>query len=196
LVGSCCSPYSQGRPAPRVCVGKGRPSRDARLGRRPPSHTGGRDGRPPGRLDTARTPAGPPSRRTPYRTVTAAADRMAGRVGVRSCRPAGQARCPSWTAVRAGVRVVSGRRFGGAHPDRLSCFEGCRENSMSGRWRSARRRLAPTTRPWPRSAATSAACLGPTGGGARRGPESGLLGILLNSGQCKCFISRWLGEWK
>jgi hypothetical protein len=33
-----------------------------------------------------------------------------------------------------------------------------RENRMSGRWRSARRPLAPTTRPWPLSAATSRSC--------------------------------------
>jgi hypothetical protein len=71
------------------------------------------------------------------------------RLGVRSCRPAGQAKvsildgCPG--GCPSGCPAVG---LGASIPTACRGWKG-QENRMSGRWRSARRRLAPTTRPWP-----------------------------------------------
>jgi hypothetical protein len=79
----------------------------------------GRRGRPHRRTGSFVIRAPRPTR-TDGRLQTTRETRVRPWVG-RGGRPP---RCPSWTAVRAGVRVVSGRRFRSVHPDRLSCLEG------------------------------------------------------------------------
>lgn len=85
---------------------------------------------------------------------------VAVRQGVRSRRPAGKPRCPSGTAVQAGVRVGVRPSARSGNPTACRAWK-VQENRLSWCWRSARRRLAPTTRPWPPTTATSARAAGP-----------------------------------
>ena len=87
---------------------------------------------------------------------------VAVRLGVRSRRPAGQARCPSWTAVRAGVRVGVRPSVWECPSDRLSCLEGAGEQDERA---LAIGEAAPGPRPLGRgrlSAATSRSCSRPS----------------------------------
>jgi hypothetical protein len=75
-------------------------------------HSDTRPDRRPGRTGVVRhsySPANPHGWTTADDQRNASGMRSAAaavRLGVRSRRPAGQARCPSWTAVRPGIRVV------------------------------------------------------------------------------------------
>src|SRR5919106_6826600 len=103
---------------------------------------------------------------------------VAVRLGVRSCRPAGQARVSVLDGCPGGVRVVSGRRFGSVHPDRLSCLEGAGEQDERA-LAIGEAALGPDH---PHVATIrdnlDAVLWGPPGGGARRRPRTEPLGIL------------------
>ena len=124
---------------------------------------GHRRGRPYGRTGSfvIRFPANPDGWTTAddHRNACghAVGPAVAVRQGVRSRHPADKPGCPSGTAVRAGVRVGVRPSARSGNPTACRAWK-VQENKMSGCWRSARRRLAPTTRPWPPTAATSATC--------------------------------------
>ena len=168
------------------------------------AHHGGRDGRSrPGRLDTYSDtrPDRRPGRTESFVIRTPRPTRTDGQLQTtRGTRPAKRSVA---VAVRLGVRSRPSSR-----PSKVSILVGCpggcpngcpangsgasiptacrawkvQEDSMSGRWRSARRRLAPTTRPGRLSAATSRSCSRPSRTHLQRVYHGGL-GTFLHSGE-------------